>query len=79
MDMTGLIKAMAEGLVDNKEAVNVTADEPNENGVIVYHLNVSSEDMGRVIGKKGRIAKAMRSIVRSAAIKNNMSVLVEID
>jgi predicted RNA-binding protein YlqC (UPF0109 family) len=35
--------------------------------------------MGRVIGKKGRIAKAMRSIVRSAAIKNNMSVLVEID
>ncbi len=79
MDMTGLIKAMAEGLVDNKEAVNVTADEPNENGVIVYHLNVASEDMGRVIGKKGRIAKAMRSIVRSAAIKNNMSVLVEID
>ncbi|MBQ5320791.1 MAG: KH domain-containing protein [Oscillospiraceae bacterium] len=77
--MTGLIKAMAEGLVDNKEAVNVTADEPNENGVIVYHLNVASEDMGRVIGKKGRIAKAMRSIVRSAAIKNNMSVLVEID
>lgn len=79
MDMTGLIKAIAEGLVDNKEAVNVTADEPNENGVIVYHLNVAPDDMGRVIGKKGRIAKAMRSIVRSAAIKNNMSVLVEID
>lgn len=79
MDMTGLIKAIAEGLVDNKEAVKVTADEPNENGVIVYHLNVAPDDMGRVIGKKGRIAKAMRSIVRSAAIKNNMSVLVEID
>jgi predicted RNA-binding protein YlqC (UPF0109 family) len=79
MDMTGLIKTMAEGLVDNKEAVNVVADEPNENGVIVYHLTVAPEDMGRVIGKKGRIAKAMRSIVRSAAIKNNMSVLVEID
>ena len=79
MDMTGLIKTMAEGLVDNKEAVNVVADEPNENGVIVYHLTVAPEDMGRGIGKKGRIAKAMRSIVRSAAIKNNMSVLVEID
>lgn len=79
MDMQGLIKTIAEGLVDDKSAVNVTADEPNENGVIVYHLSVAPDDMGRVIGKKGRIAKAMRSIVKSAAIKNNMSVLVEID
>jgi predicted RNA-binding protein YlqC (UPF0109 family) len=79
MDMTNLIKTIAEGLVDDKSAVKVTADEPNENGVVVYHLNVAPDDMGRVIGKKGRIAKAMRSIVKSAAIKNNVSVLVEID
>ena len=57
MDMTGLIKTMAEGLVDNKEAVNVVADEPNENGVIVYHLTVAPEDMGRVIGKKGKMGR----------------------
>ena len=79
MDMTGLIKAIAEGLVDDKEAVTVTADQPREDGVVVYHLNVAPDDMGRVIGKKGRIAKAMRSIVKSAAIKNGVSVLVEID
>ena len=46
MDMTGLIKTMAEGLVDNKEAVYVVADEPNENSVNVYHLTVAPEDMG---------------------------------
>lgn len=79
MDMTGLIKAIAEGLVDDKEAVKVTADQTREDGVVVYHLNVAPDDMGRVIGKKGRIAKAMRSIVKSAAIKNGVSVLLEID
>ena len=79
MEMEALIAAIASGLVENKDAVQVTADEKNENGVVVYHLSVAEEDMGRVIGKKGRIAKAMRTIVRSAAIKNDMSVLVEID
>jgi predicted RNA-binding protein YlqC (UPF0109 family) len=79
MEMEALIAAIASGLVENKDAVRVTADEKNENGVVVYHLSVAEEDMGRVIGKKGRIAKAMRTIVRSAAIKNDMSVLVEID
>ncbi|MEG2144836.1 MAG: KH domain-containing protein, partial [Oscillospiraceae bacterium] len=47
--------------------------------VVVYHLHVASEDMGRVIGKQGRIAKAIRTIVRSAAIRTGEKISVEID
>ena len=43
--------------MEDKAAVQVTEDEPNEEGVIVYHLHVAEDDMGRVIGKQGRIAK----------------------
>ena len=57
--MQELLLAVAKGLVENKDAVQVTVDEANEEGVIVYHLTVAEEDMGRVIGKQGRIAKAI--------------------
>lgn len=77
--MEELIMTIAKGLVESPEQVCVDTDEPNEDGVIVYHLHVADEDMGRIIGKQGRIAKAMRTVVRSSAIKNNMKVLVEID
>ncbi|MBQ0110634.1 MAG: KH domain-containing protein, partial [Oscillospiraceae bacterium] len=52
--MTELLIAIAKGLVDDKDAVSVVVDEPNEEGVIVYHLHVAENDMGRVIGKQGR-------------------------
>ena len=77
--MQQLICEIAKGLVDQKDAVNVTADQPNEENVVVYHIHVAPEDMGRVIGKQGRIAKAIRTIVRSAAIKTGEKVSVEID
>lgn len=77
--LENLIAAIARGLVDEKDAVNVTADEPNEEGTVVYHLHVAPDDMGRVIGKQGRIAKAIRTVVRAAANKTNTKVAVEID
>ena len=56
--MEELIATIARGLVDDKEAVSVTADPADEEGNVVYHLHVGAEDMGRVIGKQGRIAKS---------------------
>ena len=74
-----LIVAVSRGLVDEKEAVNVTVDEPAEDGTVVFHLHVAADDMGRVIGKQGRIAKAIRTVVRAAANKASMKAAVEID
>ena len=78
--MEALIVAIARGLVDDKEAVSVLRDEePMEDGTVVYHLHVAQEDMGRVIGKQGRIAKAMRTVMRAAATRQDAKVAVEID
>lgn len=77
--MSELLKAIASGLVQNPDAVNVTVDEPNEEGVIVYHLRVAQDDMGRVIGKQGRIAKAIRTVMRAAANRNDQKIAVDID
>ena len=77
--MTELLIAMAAGLVENPDAVTATVDEPNEEGVIVFHLHVAEDDMGRVIGKQGRIAKAIRTVMRAAANRNGQKVAVEID
>ncbi len=77
--MKELLIAIASGLVENPDAVNVTVDEANEEGVIVYHLNVAENDMGRVIGKQGRIAKAIRTVMRAAANQNHQKIVVEID
>ena len=77
--MDKLLVAIARGLVDDKEAVNVTVDDPAEDGTVVYHLHVAPDDMGRVIGKQGRIARAIRTVVRSAAVRQNLKATVEID
>ena len=77
--MQELIITIVKGLVDDKDAVSVTVDEPKEDGTVVYHLHVAPDDMGRVIGKQGRISKAIRTIVRSAAGKVEQKVAVEID
>ena len=77
--MKDLLVSIAQGLVDDPAAVSVTVDEPAEDGTVVYHLHVGEEDMGRVIGKQGRIAKAIRTVVRAAANKENAKVSVEID
>ena len=62
--MQELLLAVARGLVEDKDAVKVTVDAPREDGTIVYHLSVAEGDMGRVIGKQGRIAKAIRVVMR---------------
>ena len=77
--MENLIVAIVSGLVDDKDAIQVTADAPDEEGTIVYHLHVGPDDMGRVIGKQGRIAKAMRTVMRAAATRQDAKVSVEID
>jgi predicted RNA-binding protein YlqC (UPF0109 family) len=77
--MEQLLTVIAEGLVNNPEAVKVTADPPTDTGVIVYRLSVAPDDMGRVIGKQGKIARAIRSVMRAAAGKENKKIMVEID
>lgn len=74
-----LLTTIARGLVENKEAVKVVSDEPDDEGVIAMHLSVAADDMGRVIGKQGRIAKAIRTVMRSAALRENVKISVEID
>ncbi|MGN0494157.1 MAG: KH domain-containing protein [Acutalibacteraceae bacterium] len=77
--MKELLTAIVSGLVEKPEEVTVTVDEPNEEGVIYYHIHVAENDMGRVIGKQGRIAKAIRVVMRAAANRNNEKISVEID
>ncbi len=77
--MKELLYTIVESLVENKDAIEITEDAPNEEGVIVFHLHVAEDDMGRVIGKQGRIAKAIRTIMRSGASRNGMdAIAVEI-
>ncbi len=77
--MEQLLKSIVSGLVRNQDAISVTADEPRSDGTTVYHLHVDPADMGRVIGKQGRIAKEIRSVMRSAANHEGTKVIVEID
>ncbi len=77
--MKELLLIIAQGLVENPSAVVVEQDEPAEDGTIVLHLHVADDDMGRVIGKQGRIAKAMRTVMRAAATRQDCKVAVEID
>lgn len=77
--MKDLLLGIAKGLVDEPDAVSVTVDEINDDGVTVFHLHVAENDIGRVIGKQGRIAKAIRVVMRSAANKKDMKIQVEID
>lgn len=77
--MEELLIKIAQGLVENPDSVTVSVDEPNEEGVTVYHLHVCDEDKGRVIGKQGRIAKAIRTVMRAAASRRESKISVEID
>ncbi|SFR99220.1 KH domain-containing protein [Anaeromicropila populeti] len=74
--MKDLVKVIAMALVDHPEAVVVT--EKEEDNAITVELTVSTEDMGKVIGKQGRIAKAIRTVVKAAASKEEKKVTVEI-
>lgn len=77
--MKDLLAVIAKGLVDDPDSVSVEADAPNEEGTVVYHIHVAENDMGRIIGKQGRIAKAIRVVMRAAANRENGRISVEID
>ena len=74
--MKGHVEVIAKALVDNPDAVVVEETEKDDSTVIV--IKVAESDMGKVIGKQGRIAKALRTVVRAAAIKENKRVIVDI-
>lgn len=71
-----LVEVIAKSLVDNPEEVTVT--EKTEGRNTILELHVASSDMGKVIGKQGRIAKAIRSVVKAAASRDKKNVDVEI-
>jgi predicted RNA-binding protein YlqC (UPF0109 family) len=77
--MKELLETIARGLVENPDSVSVSVDEPNERGITVYHLHVDASEMGRVIGKQGRIAKAIRTVIKARATKEGEKVQVDID
>ena len=74
--MKDLVEVIAKALVDHPEEVSV--NEKNEGRTIVLELHVAEGDMGKVIGKQGRIAKAIRSVVKAAAAKEDKKVVVDI-
>lgn len=74
--MKELVEVIARALVDNSDGVVVT--ERQEGKTTVLEVRVADGDMGKVIGKQGRIAKAIRSVVKAAATKDNKRVVVDI-
>lgn len=74
--MKDLVEVIAKALVDNPDEVVVTEKTNGRN--VTIELHVSADDMGKVIGKQGRIAKAIRSVVKAASSKENLKVDVEI-
>ena len=75
--MKELVEVLAKSLVDHPEQVTVT--ETEQDNEILLTLKVASEDMGKVIGKQGRIAKAIRAMVKAAASRTDEKVIVEIE
>ena len=74
--MKELVEVIAKALVDDPEGVSVT--EKSEGKTTVLEVHVADGDMGKVIGKQGRIAKAIRSVVKAAAAKEDKKVIVDI-
>ncbi|MGC9333292.1 MAG: KH domain-containing protein [Anaerolineae bacterium] len=76
MNLKELIEYMAKALVDDPDQVQV--EEIEGTSATIYELRVASEDMGRVIGKQGRVANAMRTLLRAAAARQGRRVTLEI-
>ncbi|MBQ1520114.1 MAG: KH domain-containing protein [Clostridia bacterium] len=75
--MIELVDYIARNLVDSPEEVKVTRKDC-EDGSVIIELTVAKDDMGKVIGKQGRIAKAIRTVVRAASVKSETKYIVEI-
>ncbi len=75
-ELKELLEYLAKSLVDHPEDVHVVATETDT--TVVLELSVAHDDIGKVIGKQGRIARALRTVVRASAVKNGKQALVEI-
>lgn len=74
--MKELLEVLAKALVDEPDAVTVTEKESDQS--VLLELRVADGDMGKVIGKQGRIAKSIRTVMKAAANRENKKVIVEI-
>jgi uncharacterized protein len=71
-----LLEFLARALVEDPDAVEV--EEFEENGDLVYEISVADDDLGRVIGKGGRVANALRAVAKAAAVRQERRVIVDI-
>ena len=76
--MKGLVEFIARSIVDNPDEVEVEVEENEENGHTILHLYVADDDMGKVIGKQGRIANAMRDLLKVAAVQRGVRASLDI-
>jgi predicted RNA-binding protein YlqC (UPF0109 family) len=74
--MKEILEIIIKGLVENKDAVEIK--ETVEENHVTYEVKVAEEDMGRVIGRQGRLAKSIRTVMKAASSKDNKRVVVEI-
>lgn len=74
--MTELLETLVKALVEDPEAVKV--EEIEEDGDLVYEITVADDDLGRVIGRRGRVANAIRTLAKAAAVRLDRRVIVEI-
>jgi predicted RNA-binding protein YlqC (UPF0109 family) len=74
--MTELLEFLVRALVEDPEAVVV--EELEEDGALVYEISVADDDLGRVIGKNGRVANAIRTVAKAAAVRLDRRVVVDI-
>ena len=73
--MKEVLETVIKGLVDQKEKVSI--NEKNETRTTLYEVKVAKEDMGKVIGKQGKMAKAIRTVMKSIAVKENKKINIE--
>ncbi|MHB9148675.1 MAG: KH domain-containing protein [Thermoleophilia bacterium] len=74
--MKELLEYLAKALVDSPDEVRVESTETDT--TVILELNVAKEDIGKVIGKQGRIARALRTVIKASAVKNGKRAIVEI-
>lgn len=77
-DLVGLVEAVVTPLIENKEELSVTASEPEGEGTVVVEISVNPDDAGKVIGRQGRVIKAIRTLARAAASRTGKLVEVEL-
>lgn len=76
--MKEILEYIARNLVDEPDAVQVTEVESDSKKTVVLELRVAPDDMGKVIGKRGRTARAIRSVLRAAGMRDGITTIVEI-